>query len=176
MSFVPSVTDSAIFTALRTFLLAILPAGTDVVQGQANRVPEVTAADFVVATPGRRVRLSTTAEEWDPAAVNPVAIAMTAPTQVEVQVDVHGPNSSDNVQTIRTLFRSSYGVTAFPENIVPLFIDDPMQAPFENEAKQIETRWVVKVQLQVNPAVSTPMQFADTLAVNTQPPADSGAS
>jgi hypothetical protein len=51
--------DSQIFTALRTFLLGVLPAGVDVLQAQANRVPEPAGADFVLMTPLRRERLET---------------------------------------------------------------------------------------------------------------------
>jgi len=46
-------------TALRTFLLSVLPAGTDVVQGEINRVTETASPDFVVMTPIMRERIST---------------------------------------------------------------------------------------------------------------------
>lgn len=44
---------------MRSFLLAVLPAGVQVVAGQSNRAPEIKAADFVVMTPIRFVRLRT---------------------------------------------------------------------------------------------------------------------
>lgn len=52
-------TQSSIQVALRAFLLAILPAGTEVIEGQDNRVPEPSEGDFVVFTPILRGRLST---------------------------------------------------------------------------------------------------------------------
>ena len=54
-----SITDSQVFTVLRSFLIGILPAGTEVFRGQGNRVPEPEGADFVVMTPGSKKRLST---------------------------------------------------------------------------------------------------------------------
>lgn len=55
----PSPTQADIFTALRQFLLEILPAGTKVRQGQPNRVSEPSDANFVIFTPLRMPRLST---------------------------------------------------------------------------------------------------------------------
>ena len=57
-----SITQSAIFTILRTYLLTILPAGVEVIKGQVNRVAEPQSADFVVMTPVMRQRLSTNAD------------------------------------------------------------------------------------------------------------------
>lgn len=51
--------QSALFEALRAFLLAVLPAGTDVQQSQANRVAEPIGPNFVLMTPIRRERLAT---------------------------------------------------------------------------------------------------------------------
>lgn len=52
-------TESGILTALRTFLLAVLPAGVEVVKGQPNRVAEVAVKNFVVMSPPRYNRLRT---------------------------------------------------------------------------------------------------------------------
>lgn len=53
----PSQSD--VLTSLRAFLLDVLPAGTDVITGQPNRVPEPQTANFVIMTPGRIDRLAT---------------------------------------------------------------------------------------------------------------------
>src|SRR6185437_12579299 len=58
MPAVLSLTEDQAFTALRAFLLSILPAGVEVVQAQDNRVPEPSGADFVLMTPLRQERLS----------------------------------------------------------------------------------------------------------------------
>lgn len=101
----------------------------------------------------------------------PIAMAsgaqeMLQPTQVTVQLDVHGPNSADNAQIISTLFRDDYAVqsmTASGFDLAPLYADDPKQVPFANDQQQIEYRWVIDARLQVNPTVSVPQQFADQL-------------
>ena len=59
MSAVPSITESAIFAAVRAFLLTILPGGIEVVRGLDNRVPEPRGPNFVTLTPSRRERLGT---------------------------------------------------------------------------------------------------------------------
>ena len=52
-------TQSDAQTSLRAFLLDVMPAGTAVVIGQLNRVPEPAGAAFVVVTPIRLMRLGT---------------------------------------------------------------------------------------------------------------------
>jgi len=166
MSFTVSITNDDILTALRTFILAVLPAGVEVVEAQDNRVAEPTSLDFVVITPPNRTRLATTVESWDD--TNPLAADMDyrASTDVQVQIDVHGPNGADYVQTILTLFRSGYGVAVFPEGITPLYCDPQVQAPFLNGENQYENRWVSVAHIQVTPTVSTPQQFADIVTVD----------
>lgn len=55
----PSVTESNVFTALRSFLLSVLPTATDVIKAQVNRVPEPANPNFVLMTPLRRERIET---------------------------------------------------------------------------------------------------------------------
>lgn len=52
-------TESYELTALRAFLLNVLPDGVPVVQGQVNRVAEPSANDYVVFWPLRQSRLAT---------------------------------------------------------------------------------------------------------------------
>lgn len=54
-----SLTESQALTALRAFLLTVLPEGVEVTRGLDNLVPEPIGADFVVMTPVLRERLST---------------------------------------------------------------------------------------------------------------------
>lgn len=84
-------------------------------------------------------------------------------TQVTVQLDVHGPASADNAQRIATLFRDDYAARFFEAAggaLAPLYASDPMQMPFENGERQIEYRWVLTAELQAQPAVAHPQQFA----------------
>ncbi|WP_267550378.1 LIC_12616 family protein [Rhizobium rhizogenes] len=91
------------------------------------------------------------------------------PTKVTVQLDVHGPNSAENAQTISTLFRDAFAVDAFALSgfdVTPLYVSDPKQLPFENENQQIENRWVIDAVVQANQIIQAPQQFADELSVN----------
>lgn len=63
MSFLPVPGEAQIHQALRTVLLAILPAGVSVVLGQVNQVAEP-KGDFVVFTPLRQERISTNIDTY----------------------------------------------------------------------------------------------------------------
>jgi hypothetical protein len=97
------------------------------------------------------------------------------PTRVTVQLDIHGPGSSDNAQTISTLFRDDYAVQQFATSgfdIAPCYADDPRSVPFQNGEQQWEVRYVVDAVMQVNQLISgVPTQFAAALGVTIKPPA-----
>jgi hypothetical protein len=91
------------------------------------------------------------------------------PTRITVQLDVHGPNSAENAQTISTLFRDDFAVQAFASSgfdVSPLYVGDPRQLPFENETQQVENRWVIDAVMQANQTIRAPRQFADELDVD----------
>lgn len=166
MSVTLSLTDVQIFTALRSFLLAILPAGTEVVKGLDNRVSEPAGSNFVIMMPLLRERLGTNTVSYVP------TVAFTrsdlAPTQVSIQLDVHGPLGADNAQTIITLFRSEWAVDQFATygyDITPLFTSDPRQLPFENAEQQIEVRYSIDVVLQANVITTVSQQFANAINI-----------
>lgn len=90
--------------------------------------------------------------------------------QLTIQLDVHGPDSTDNVTRISTLFRSEVGVDSFEASgfaVAPLYCNDGRQLPFVNAENQYEDRWVLEAVLQISPTVSTPQQFADEVEVTT---------
>lgn len=94
------------------------------------------------------------------------------PTQVNYQLDVHGPQSHDNAQIIATMMRDEYAVLKFAESgfdVTPLYAKDPLQMPFDNGEQQYEDRWIVEVALQSNAAVIVPQQFADGVDVALVP-------
>lgn len=159
----PSVLDDTIMEALRTLLVAIVGPDVEVVQAQANRVPEPVAEDFILATPVNRNRLATNVETWA-AGADPVTLDHSASTEVTVQLDIHGPNGADHAQAIVILLRSGWAVDQLAgTGVTPLWATDGHQAPFVNAEKQYENRWVTTVGLQVTPTVSTPQDFADTV-------------
>lgn len=157
----PSLTDEAALTALRAFLLSVLPAGVEVVQGQDNRVPEPRGPDHVVMTPSRREQLAQTTHAYD-ATTGTEAVARS--TGLHFQLDTYGPNATDNVQVIATLFRDAYGARFFkPLGLAPLYCDDGQQMPLVNGEFQFEQRWMMRGVLQANVAVAVPAQFAGNL-------------
>ena len=87
-------------------------------------------------------------------------------TQISIQLDVHGPSSGDNSQVIATLFWDQDAfqvITTQGFDIAPLYCSDPRQIPFINAEQQYEDRYVIDIELQANPIVQTPIQFADEL-------------
>ena len=84
------------------------------------------------------------------------------------QLDVYGPASAENAQTISTLFRDDFATLWWFRNgysaaSSPLYADDPVQMPFIDDQAQFESRWKVEAHLYVNPAIVTSMDFADEL-------------
>lgn len=164
-------TQVAILTALRTVLLSWLPSGVEVIRAQVNRVPEPTSDDFVVMTPILRERISTNIDTWSNSSTVST-INATQSTKVTIQLDVHGPNSSENSQIISTLLRDQIGCAAFAaiaSNIQTLFASDPRQSPFINGEDQYEDRWMVDAVLQADITLTTSQQFSSKLSVGLIP-------
>lgn len=230
--------EEDIFRALTAFLVGVLPPGTQVFQGQANRVSEPRCQPYVVMWPILMPRLATnlnlyadavytgsiagttltiTAVDSDfagpplgpartvlgdtvatgtvivkqltgappggagtysvtPAqsvASGPLAAGVQTITQdaeYTIQCDVHGDpdqgTAGDDAQTISTLFRDDYAVTALAAtgfDITPLYCGDPRQAPFTNGEQQVEDRYTVDLHLQVNQTITVPQEFAAQL-------------
>ena len=64
-------------------------------------------------------------------------------------------------------WRTSFSEGASGFDIAPLFASEPRQVPFLNEAQQVETRWSVDLVMQVNPLVTVPQDFAQSLDIST---------
>lgn len=160
----PTVTEDDVLRAIRTYLLAVAPAGFEVVQTQNNRVPEPTSVNFVVMTPRDRRRLATNADTWDRVDPAPTTKEIEHNAQFDMQLDIHGPAGSDLASVIAATFADDYGRDMLaPLFVAPLFASDGHQMPFINAEQQYENRWVVTLSAQIKPTVSTPAQFADTL-------------
>lgn len=164
-----NLTERQALTVLRAFLLAILPAGVDVLRAQVNRVAEPTSADFVMMTPILRERLATNVTTYTdifPGSTQTGAKAQ--PTRVTVQLDIHGPASAENTQIITTLFRDDFASVQFDASgyaLAPLYASEPRQAPFINGENQLEERWTVDLMMQMTPAVTTQQDFAGAITL-----------
>ena len=178
----PTVTQSQIQTALRTFLLSVLPTGWEIFEGQDNRVPEPQITDFVVMTIISRQRLETNGYVYTPppgTQLVPGSETITQAFQVTFQLDFHSANigdSSDAAVMVSTLFRDDVAVQSFTDSgypIAPLHADDPKQIPFINAEQQFETRWVLDAVLQVNAGVVWSQQFMiGAPSITIEKPAD----
>lgn len=181
MFFTAAPTRVDVFTALRSFLLAVLPAGIEVVRAQVNRVPQPPGTDYVVMTPISTTRLTTNVDVWADRITGGTSsggVTAVQSGQVVIQCDVFGPNSADNAATVTTLLRGLWSTDWFaanaPAGITPLFADDPRQIVFQDGEQQSEDRWSIDVNLQVDQTVTTPQDFADVVTVNIRAPADAG--
>jgi hypothetical protein len=163
-------TEDTVVTALRGFLVAVMPSEFEVVQAQDNRVPEPTSPNYVLMTPVHRTRLATNIDEFDKSVIQfPTTTTVTQKTQFDYQLDVHGPLGGDGVQIVTTMVKDEWAVDFFSTNspgISPLYASDPRQLPFAgNGEQQYEDRWIVEISLQVDPKVIFPQQYADTLTI-----------
>lgn len=167
-----SITDVQTLTVLRSFLLTVVPDGTEVVRGQDNMVAPPVGSTYLVTTPILHERLATNITSYHDGAldVQPAAGERfdLMESKVTVQVDVHGPISHDIATTIAALFRSTVAIDQFATSgfdVTPLYASEPKQVPFLNDSQQIETRWTVDLVMQCNPIITTGQDFADTLTV-----------
>lgn len=164
-----TLTETQTVTALRAVLLGVLAPEVEIVKGQINRVPEPLAGDFAVLTPMFRARLSTNVDTFtdEPTASPPIGRRNSLiPMQLTIQIDIHGPSSADNATIISAVLRDEYATKAFEASgleVQTIYAEDPRQMPFLNGEQQIEWRWTVDAQLQVNPVVRTPQDFADVV-------------
>ncbi|MEX3628091.1 MAG: hypothetical protein VB138_00135 [Burkholderia sp.] len=159
-----SITQSDVFATLRSFLLAILPAGTEVVQAQQNDVGEPVGPDFVVMNSIASPRLATSVDSYADSGTNPGTRNSMQAIEARLQLDVHGPNGGDNAAIISTLFRDEYACIQFATvnpDIQPLYCENPRQMPFINAQNNYEQRWIIELAIEYNPITQTPQDFAD---------------
>lgn len=166
-----TITDDDVFTALRAFILDILPdlGGDNVLQGPMNGVPMPPGPNYCIMVPSDRAGLATTAREYFPSEDPAPATGTretTRQTQVGCFVNFYGEQATDNGQIFNTLFRDMFGCDFMrPFNVQPLWCDDGRQMPLIDSEKQYATRWMIHALLQINPTVSTSQEFADTVDI-----------
>lgn len=160
-----SITDQDVFTALRTFLLLILPTGTKVIQAQDNRVA-IPKGKFVAMTARSNERLATNTGSYTDPGTNPGGKGVLTPSKFGIQLDFYGDDSAKWAATTQALMRDGYAFDNFPTGIKPLYADDPVQIPLINGEQQYEQRWKLEVMLQINPVVTVAQDFSDALSVN----------
>lgn len=162
MSATVSPTQSDLFTALRAFILGLIPC--EVIQGLCNGAP-MPLGGFIAMTELFRTRLSTNTHGYADPTPTTGTTSATQAMQATVQIDCYGPSSGDWAAILSTMLRDEYGCNALAPSVQPLSADDPKMMPLIDGEMQQEQRWVVTVLFQINPVVSVPMQFFDAVTV-----------
>ena len=154
MAAILDINDQSVFRALIVFFNSFLPAGTEVVQAQDNRVP-MPKTGFVTMNNTGMDRLSFNVNSYDSLSQSKFSLT---PTKYSIQLDFYGPLSQEWAMQTMALFRDEYATEIFPPNIQPLYADDPVQIPLIDGEAQYEQRWKLVASLQYNPILSTTQQ------------------
>lgn len=159
--YVPSITIDDVIAALGAFIQPFV-GSAQIIRGQVNRVaPPV--GSFVELTEILQCDLEYPRNWYDNTNQQR---NMIGPKRIVIQADFYGMQSGDWCSTVKTAFRTDYGVSQFPAGIAPLYTDDGHEAPLMTGEQQYERRWVLTLSLQMNPIVVVPTQSADTLSMN----------
>ena len=158
------IVDQDVYGAIRALIMSILPAGTEVVQGQDNLV-SMPIGGFVTMTSGGQTRLGTNVISYASGTSNPGGKTLLVPTQYAVQLDFYGPTSESWAAMTQAVFRDEYATDAMPVNIQPLYADDPTQMPLIDGEEQFEQRWKLTANVQYNPQISVSQNFGDTFPI-----------
>lgn len=159
---IPSVTQSDVLKAVGDFLVNVLPNGFSVIPALDNLVapPVTNYAAMQIVT---QSRLATNIQTDTLDLADGDYSQITQKIELSIQVDVYSETASDQSNVISTLFRDAYAYNFFPENIKPLYCDDPKQIVFVNDAMQYEKRFMIMLYLQYDPVVTVDTQLATEL-------------
>lgn len=161
----PDITLENVYTDLRAFLLAVLEAPVEVIQGLGNRVPQP-LGDHVVMTASFQGRLSTNIHTYDdPFPVVPGELAIEMKTRVDIQLDCYGANSASMATVLMAVLRDPVACEALAPTCQPLYCDEARLIPLVTGEEQYLERWSLTGVLQYNPVITTPQQFAGAATV-----------
>jgi hypothetical protein len=166
MSAVVSITQSEVFTEIRSFIQGLV--NCEVIQGLGNGVPMPTGG-FICITPLYQDRLSTNLNTFtDPVSPALGSMSTLQATQFTIQIDCYGPNSAEWALAISTMFRDDYGCLALAPKCQPLYADNPRMIPLIDGEQQYEQRWAITALVQYNPVVTGTgtVQFFDVPTTN----------
>lgn len=145
----PSITETQVFTALRSFILGLVSC--EVIRLPANRVA-MPLGEFIGLSPLSNIPLSTNV-----AAHTGVVKSVLRPSQITVQVDCYGASAGDRATAITTLFRDAYACEILaPSGIQPLYATDARQMPLVDGEGQYVERWTFDCALQTNSVLTLP--------------------
>lgn len=171
---VPSIVQRQLYQAVKAFLVTI--TGLDpklILQGLPNReAMPLASPGFATMQLTRGQRLNTNIDTWDLTDPAPTLIDSETHWQERMQIDLYGASSGDWARVFAGLWRDETGCLALAgagglanPTCQPLYHDEPLLAPLDDDEKQYEQRWTVPAYLQYNPVTSVPQDFANTLSV-----------
>lgn len=163
VTYIISITDEQVFTALRNWILGSAIAG-DCLQGPINRasMPDATN-DFVIMSPINRSRLSLNSTAYPTTGTQ----TNTASFDYAIQLDCYGPNAGDVASILHDSWYSDQAFNLLnPQGVSPLWIEEPRFMPLVNGEQQYENRWVMTLHLQFKPAITDPQQSASAVSIN----------
>ena len=166
------ITEVYALSALRSYLLSLMPAGTEIVKGNINCVPSPVSQTYIVMQPLFRTALDLTVDSYQDNVTTGFAYSQRS-TQLTVQCDFHGATAGDLAQIFTTLFRDQSACAFFSSVLIngvnmicqPLYTSEPRMIPFINDQNQWEYRYSVDAELQINPTVTQTQQFAASLNI-----------
>lgn len=157
---IPSITETNLLTALRTFILSVVDC--EVIRTQVNRVA-TPAGDFIAMTAKLSTPLATNVDAYT---ANSKSI--TRSTQWNVQIDCYGALANERATALSMLLRDGYGCESFKASgfdIQPLYADDAQQFPLVTGEDQYVERWFFNAALQYNPVVNVSQDSANVLSI-----------
>lgn len=155
-------TESQIYAAFRAWLISILPSGMMVIQGQQNRFAPP-PDPFAVMTIIDRERLALNG--WTYGTDTRV---VTDIVSLKMQIKLFGPASSNQMQTVTSLWRDMQAADYFRASglpIAPLYTSNVIQLGFVTGERQYEDCWTVDLIAQVNISLTLSQDFATSIPV-----------
>lgn len=129
-----------------------------VIRGYVNRVTKPATDDYILITPMSHVRLSKNRTHWDgETSVKDI----TVPTRRRVQIDCCGSKADVWAKTLFACFEDISIVDMMAEyNVVPLWAEAPQDLTDADDNEQYHPRYMLELQVQVNPTTSVELQSA----------------
>ncbi|MDE9552784.1 phage neck terminator protein [Xenorhabdus bovienii] len=164
-----SVTERDLYKALGDFLRGLFP-DVEIERAQQNNNP-MPLGDFIVMTPLFSSGLSTSVVNYTrPESAGTGQQHISRTTEWRCQLDFYGDSAESNALLVATVIRSEFACEQFQElggTITPLHTSDPRQLSIINGEQQWENRWTLDFVAQINPIVTAPQTFFDSVSTHT---------
>ncbi|CND00628.1 phage neck terminator protein [Yersinia enterocolitica] len=163
--------DYTIDNIIDTLADFVEPICGRVQQAQVDRVP-MPKGEFCIMTPLKPKRLSTTREiNQDTGSPSTSAMGYTEVRQLDIQVDIYGPNAADRAVMLETVFTSDYAyqkIKDIDSRLAPLYSSDAFNSAMINGENQYQDRWTLTLTVQPHITVSFPQDYFDKAEITTQ--------